>query len=119
MDWLALSSHEVGHTKDITEIGGGILKYFSTFAVDYLKSGSHDATPREARAEHGAVIFQRFTDFTNKNYGKGALDKLFNSPDKDADKIKTLDTWFKAFSTAEEQKVFPNYDGNEDKRTKP
>ena len=46
------------------------------------------------------------------------MNKLFNSLDTDAEKIKTLDTWFKAFSTAEEQNIFPNYDGSEDNKKK-
>jgi RHS repeat-associated protein len=107
--WLDLSSHEVGHIQDIKEIGGGKLKYFSTFLKDYIKAGNHDDNPREQRADYGQKVLERFTTFTNKNYGNGAIVKLFeNKDEKEEDKIKTLDQWSKAFSKSEEERIFPN-----------
>jgi hypothetical protein len=76
MTWLDLSSHEVGHIKDIKEIGGGKTKYFATFIKEYAKAGSHDANWREQRADIGQTQFRSFVSFVDSYYGKDKL-KLY------------------------------------------
>ena len=95
MGWLDLTSHEVGHIKDIQEIGGGKAKYFSTFIKDYVKSGSHDAYWREQRADVGQNEFRSFVSFLDSYYGKDKVKALFeNKNNTDKDITGRIDQWW-------------------------
>jgi hypothetical protein len=95
MAWIYIMSHEVGHIKDINEIGKGKSGYFLQFAKEYAKAGSHDGNWREKRADNGPTSFRAFNNFIDKNYGKDKLKKLFENEDNtDKDVKERLDQWW-------------------------
>jgi RHS repeat-associated protein len=100
--WFGLTSHEVGHLRDIGEIGGGALGYIATFAKDYISAGSHDGLWREQRADKGANEFRNFRQFVNEKYGVGKLRDLFENPNNsDAIIIRRVDQWWKQYQKYE------------------
>ncbi len=103
MEWLDLTSHEVGHIKDIQEIGGGKAKYFRTFISEYANAGSHDGNPREQRADIGRNEFRSFVSFVNSYYGKDKVKALFeNSKNTDKEIIGRIDQWWKQYQKQKE-----------------
>jgi hypothetical protein len=97
MRWLRLASHEVGHIRDIDEIGGRI-KYFGTFIGGYAKSKGHDKYWREQRAEGGTKEFDAFVTFVNSYYGNGKLKDLFeNENNSQTDIIERINQWWSKY----------------------
>jgi len=95
MSWLDIMSHEVGHIKDINEIGKGKAGYFWQFAKEYAKAGSHDGNWREKRADNGQNAFRNFNNFVDNYYGKDKLKSLFeNNNNTDKDITERLDQWW-------------------------
>jgi len=102
--WFDLSSHEVGHIKDIQEIGNNRLKYMATFGAGYLKNRSHDGYWRENRANIGQNEFRNFNKFIDSYYGKGKLQTLFeNENNTDKDIIGQLDQWWGQYQKQQQE----------------
>jgi len=102
MTWMDLASHEVGHIKDIHEIGGGKIKYFWTFAHEYISAGSHDGNWREQRADIGQNQFKSFVKFVDSYYGKDKLKALFENKSNTEENIKTqVNKWWRKFQKLE------------------
>lgn len=99
-------AHEVGHIKDIKEVGrNGLSKYLAVFATGYIRYGGHNKYWREIRADKGQKAYQDFHRFINKTYGKGSLESLFQDKNKSGDEIKkTVDGWWNAFKEATKPK---------------
>ena len=96
--WLWLSSHEVGHIRDIQEIGDNLLGYMGRFLASYAKSGGHDDNWREKRADNGTIVFEQFNAFVNQSFGNGGLIGLFEDSKKmDAERRKQIDDWWSAY----------------------
>ena len=104
MAWLDLTSHEVGHIRDIKEIGGSLANYFKTFAKEYLKAGSHDGNAREQRANLGQNEFRSFVGFVNSYYGKDKLKSLFeNNKNTEKDIKGRINQWWKQYQKQKEE----------------
>ena len=98
MPWLDLTSHEVGHIRDIQEIGGSTEHYFKTFIKEYAKAGSHDGNPREQRADVGRNQFRSFVAFVDSYYGKDKVKALFeNKHNTDKDIKVRIDKWWNQY----------------------
>ena len=99
INWLNLSSHEVGHIKDIIELGNNRANYLTTFTAGYIKNLCHDKYWREKRAEKGRAKFSEFNKYVNENYGKRKLEILFNNSElSEKSKIEQIDKWWGDFS---------------------
>lgn len=105
-EWLEIMAHEVGHIKDIKEIGGGQEYYFGVFLGDYAKEflrspnagKAHDGAWREKRADIGQDEFMNFNDFIGRTYGAGQLIRLLDDAAKpDAEKINQISSWWKDY----------------------
>jgi len=106
MSWLDLSSHEVGHIKDIKEIGGGVVKYFATFIKGYAISGSHDGNWREKRADVGQDQFRSFVSFVESYFGKDKMKDLFeNKNNSQKDIIGRIDQWWQQYLKQKKESV--------------
>lgn len=103
MEWLYLSSHEVGHLPQVAKTGS-LLKYTLGFALEYAKSG-HDAAPSEIEADKGYSVFSAFNKFVNKTYGNGSIEKLFNSNARENKKIETITNWWNAYQDTQKQQT--------------
>jgi RHS repeat-associated protein len=97
--WLELAAHEIGHIPQIDK-GGGLLGYLATFAKEYMQN-SHDNAPSEKEADRGREEFINFNDFVDKNYGNGAMKKLFKSKVSEDDKIKKIDNWWNHYKNSQ------------------
>ncbi|MCQ2211678.1 MAG: RHS repeat-associated core domain-containing protein [Paludibacteraceae bacterium] len=98
MRWLSLSSHEVGHLKQIEQFKN-VFKYIGEILSEYINAGNHDDAPMEIEAEKGSVNFENFTKFTNKKYGNGSLQKLMeDEKTSELYKIKVIDKWWNEFT---------------------
>ena len=95
--WLSLSSHEVGHLKQIDEIGNSIV-YYGKILGEYIKYG-HDNAPMEKEVEKGRTNFTGFLEFTNNKYGEDSLKNLMEN-DKLCEpvKIRIIDEWWSEFT---------------------
>ena len=102
MAWLELSSHEVGHIKDIQEIGNNVIKYMGVFVAGYANAKGHDGYWREPRADKGYKTFDKFNKFIDKFYGKDSLKKLFENPENiEKDIIDRVDQWWERYQKEE------------------
>jgi len=111
--WLDLTSHEVGHIKDIQEIGNNRIKYMATFGIGYAKSSGHDGYWRESRADIGQTEFRNFNSFVDSYYGKGKMQALFekkNNTDKDI--IGRLDQWWGQYQEQQQNNSSKTSTGN-------
>ena len=95
MEWLFLSSHEVGHIPQIDE-KKGFFGYVTSILAEYCKFGHKDA-PMEQEAEYGFEMLTLFNNFINKNYEKGGLEKLLRSNRSQEQIIKIIDKWWGEF----------------------
>jgi len=103
MEWLYLSSHEVGHLPQVAK-AGSLLKYALGFVLEYSKSG-HDAAPSEIEADKGYTVFIAFNKFVNKTYGNGSIEKLFNSDKRESEKIETITNWWNEYQNTQKQQT--------------
>ena len=90
-NWIGLLSHEVKHLDHIKN-SNGKGRYILSFGLDYLRYG-HDNTPREKEAINKFNSFKSFWKYVNKNYGKNALEKLFQNEQSETLIIETLKQW--------------------------
>lgn len=96
--WLRLSSHEVGHIKDILEIGPNKFKYGATFILGYAVNMGHDANPREERADQGRTEYTRFKSFVDNSYGEGTFESVFtDQKTSQKSKVARIDNWWSAY----------------------
>jgi hypothetical protein len=110
IDWLEQASHEVGHLRDIKEIGKSKLIYGTTFLIGYFKNAlkdirslGHDAYWREKRAEKGRIEFRKFKDYVESNYGENKLKELFEK-NTDDEINKNLDEWWGKYQESKQDK---------------
>lgn len=130
VDFIELSSHEVGHLPQLDDYGGAkhiarsigayiaeaIINLDAINEVDDPKTGNpgydtiiHDSSPLEQQAEVGAGIFRDFSKFVDKHYGKGKdymIQKLFNNKkNNDTIIIRKLDKWWNAYKNEKYEKI--------------
>lgn len=79
-------------TLDHIKNSNGKGRYILSFGLDYLRYG-HDNTPREKEAINKFDSFKSFWKYVNKNYGKNALEKLFQNEQSETLIIETLKQW--------------------------
>jgi len=103
IEWLELTSHEVGHIRDVNELGGK-PNYFSTFIKEYAKNKFKHDIKREERADYGQKIFLNFSEFLYQKYGDGKIKEILNGSNSEKDKIKKIDKLWNEYQTAEKNK---------------
>lgn len=130
LDFIELSSHEVGHLPQLDDYGGAkhiarsigayiaeaIINLDAINEVDDSKTGNpdyetiiHNSSPLEQQAEVGSGIFRDFSKFVDKHYGKGKdymIQKLFNNKNNnDTIIIRKLDKWWNAYKNEKYEKI--------------
>lgn len=86
------------------------MKYLFEFIKQYSRYG-HDDAPFEKEADKGYNIFNEFNSFVNARFGSRAIEKLFNSDEREYQKIQTLTEWWDTYQESKNQKTKPFLEG--------
>ncbi|WP_291287020.1 hypothetical protein [Flavobacterium sp.] len=130
LDFIELSSHEVGHLPQLDDYGGAkhIARSIGAYLVEAIinldainevydpKTNNldyetivHNSSPLEQQAEVGSGIFRDFSKFVDNHYGKGKdsmIQKLFNNKNNsDTTIIRKLDKWWNAYKNEKYEKI--------------
>ena len=98
-EWLDILSHEVGHIPQIDR-NGGMMKYVSNAAMEYMENSGHDDAPSEKEADIGQTQYRRFNAFVSYKYGEKAIPMLLSSSCSDKQKIQTIDKWWNEYKNS-------------------
>lgn len=103
--WLDISSHEVGHIKHIDKIRAGkeenssfqLLSYLSMFLCSYISDGGHDESSLEKEANKGSERYKDFKSFVEQEYGKDAINSLFEKEISEEERINNIRIWWEDY----------------------